>query len=153
MTDWPVKVYDSLRFNLEVSDSIDYRIWGFTVSAFFLKQLSENRKTPDSDGPKFGYFKQRSISSIHKEQHYVYDIMLPTPILNDSPEQLEALFRKFKQQQSAKAAVVLAREALTKVNTKVEQGVYTPSIGKFAIFARQLELNRAIREFNDLHSN
>ena len=75
--------------------------------------------------------------------------MLPKPILNDSPEQVEALFQKFKRQQEAKAKVVLAQQALQKVHTKIEQGMYTQSVGKFALFARQLELNRAIREYND----
>ena len=70
--------------------------------------------------------------------------MLPTPILNDSPEQVEALFQKFERQQKAKAEVVLAQQAIERVNKRIEQGMYTLTIGKFALFARQLELNRAI---------
>lgn len=70
--------------------------------------------------------------------------MLPKPILSETPEQVEALFQNFRRQQESKAKVVLAQQAIERVNKRIEQGTYTQTIGKFALFARQLELNRAI---------
>ena len=76
----------------------------------------------------------------------------PTPILSETPQQVEQLFQKFKRQQEAKANLVQAQQAMEKVNTRIEQGIYTKNIGKFALFAVQLSLTRAIREYNDLHT-
>lgn len=83
-------------------------------------------------------------TSIHKDRYHIYNIMLPKPILNDTPQEVEALYKSFQKRQEAKAKVVLAQQAIERVNKRIEQGAYTQTIGKFALFARQLELNRAI---------